>query len=117
MLLDFQGYIHRDLTSKNVLVRKDAAGRLSGILADFGLAARVPRNGEVLSQVGTPFWMAPECLAGKYYDQKVSKFVLSRQQRLYSVKRRKNHQILKQFYGPLTLRFVRKSFIPTITVP
>ena len=48
-----------------------SAGRLSGILADFGLAARVPLNGEVLSQVGTPFWMAPECLAGKYYDQKV----------------------------------------------
>ena len=68
-----QGYIHRDLTSKNVLVRKDGAGRLAGILADFGLAARVPRNGEVLSQVGTPFWMAPECLAGKYYDQKVNK--------------------------------------------
>ena len=69
-----QGYIHRDLTSKNVLVRRDGAGRLSAILADFGLAARAPRDrAEVLAQVGTPFWMAPECLAGKYYDQKVNK--------------------------------------------
>ena len=56
-----------------MLVRRDGAGRLSAILADFGLAARAPRDrAEVLAQVGTPFWMAPECLAGKYYDQKVT---------------------------------------------
>lgn len=47
-----EGYFHRDLTSRNILVRRDGAGKLAGVLADFGLAARLPRLGdEVLSQV------------------------------------------------------------------
>ena len=63
---------------QNVLIRKEGTEinqHLSAVVADFGLAANIPvdRN-ERLLQVGSPYWMSPECLNGEFYDQKSDVF-------------------------------------------
>lgn len=67
-----KGWFHRDLTSKNVLLRtdgKDMEFPYSAVVADFGLAAKIPEKDSQLSRVGTPYYMAPEILTGKAYNQ------------------------------------------------
>ncbi|KAM3825792.1 dual specificity testis-specific protein kinase 1-like [Vipera latastei] len=66
---------HRDLNSKNCLIRVTQRGR-EAVVTDFGLAkevAELSANGpdRKLSLVGSAFWMAPEMLRGEPYDQKV----------------------------------------------
>ncbi|CAH8494999.1 unnamed protein product [Heterobilharzia americana] len=72
--------IHRDLTTHNCFVRQDD----SVVVADFGLSNDVERNHTPRLRrhhaynhprrhtvVGSPFWMAPEMLAGQPYDNSV----------------------------------------------
>ncbi|CAM4520053.1 unnamed protein product [Leuciscus chuanchicus] len=76
--LHSKGIFHRDLTSKNCLVRWEN-GQCSAVVGDFGLAEKIPDHSdeagkESLSVVGSPYWMAPEVLRGEHYDEKVDVF-------------------------------------------
>lgn len=70
--------IHRDLNSHNCLVREDG----SVVVADFGLARLVTDEARDLRKdrrkrytvVGNPYWMAPEMINGRIYDESVDVF-------------------------------------------
>ncbi|XP_070987389.1 LIM domain kinase 1-like isoform X1 [Oncorhynchus clarkii lewisi] len=76
--------IHRDLNSYNCLVRENN----SVVVADFGLARlmvedkiqdksllqKKPDRRKRYTVVGNPYWMAPEMIHGKSYDEKVDIF-------------------------------------------
>ncbi|CAH1772481.1 unnamed protein product [Owenia fusiformis] len=74
--LHHRGVFHRDFTSKNVLINKED-GKYSAVVGDFGLAARIPDpldNSKKLPIVGSPYWMSPECLNDKRYDERADVF-------------------------------------------
>lgn len=76
--LHSKGIFHRDLTSKNCLVRCDN-GMFTAVVGDFGLAEKIPDYSDgvekqPLAIVGSPYWMAPEVLRGELYDEKVDVF-------------------------------------------
>ncbi|XP_068095606.1 dual specificity testis-specific protein kinase 2 [Hyperolius riggenbachi] len=74
--LHSKGIFHRDLTSKNCLVRSDENG-YSAVVGDFGLAEKIPDysdGSEKLSVVGSPYWMAPEVLRDEPYNEKADVF-------------------------------------------
>ena len=76
--------IHRDLNSQNCLVKDNG----TVVVADFGLARVISSNRRLSSGstskkrdrrkrytvVGNPYWMAPEMMKGKEYDEKVDLF-------------------------------------------
>lgn len=57
--------LHRDLKSDNLLVTQDWTIKV----ADFGLT-RFISDKKVMTQVGTPMWMAPEIIMGRKYTEK-----------------------------------------------
>ncbi|XP_068178635.1 dual specificity testis-specific protein kinase 2-like [Antennarius striatus] len=76
--LHSKGIFHRDLTSKNCLVRCDN-GVFTAVVGDFGLAEKIPDYSDgvgkqPLAIVGSPYWMAPEVLRGELYNEKVDVF-------------------------------------------
>ncbi|XP_005370079.1 dual specificity testis-specific protein kinase 2 [Microtus ochrogaster] len=74
--LHLKGVFHRDLTSKNCLIKRDENG-YSAVVADFGLAEKIPDaslGSEKLAVVGSPFWMAPEVLRDEPYNEKADVF-------------------------------------------
>uniref|UniRef100_A0A8C5ER06 LIM domain kinase 1 n=1 Tax=Gouania willdenowi TaxID=441366 RepID=A0A8C5ER06_GOUWI len=70
--------IHRDLNSHNCLVRENN----TVVVADFGLARLMvddkhdgkPDRRKRYTVVGNPYWMAPEMIHGKSYDERVDIF-------------------------------------------
>ena len=70
---------------QNCLLREQD-GCYTGVVADFGLAANLekrlrptrqdmkPSPKQLMSCVGTPYWMAPEVLNSKPYDEKADVF-------------------------------------------
>ncbi|XP_072534617.1 dual specificity testis-specific protein kinase 2 [Salminus brasiliensis] len=76
--LHSKGIFHRDLTSKNCLVRCEN-GSFTAVVGDFGLAEKIPDYSDCvdkqpLAVVGSPYWMAPEVLRGEFYNEKVDVF-------------------------------------------
>ncbi|KAJ8262615.1 hypothetical protein GJAV_G00168390 [Gymnothorax javanicus] len=76
--LHCRGIFHRDLTSKNCLIRCEN-GLFSAVVGDFGLAEKIPDYSEGIDKqplaiVGSPYWMAPEVLRGELYNEKVDVF-------------------------------------------
>ncbi|XP_010885977.2 dual specificity testis-specific protein kinase 1 [Esox lucius] len=76
--LHSKGIFHRDLTSKNCLVRWESS-QCTAVVGDFGLAEKIPKYSEGTDQqplavVGSPYWMAPEVLRGELYNEKVDVF-------------------------------------------
>ena len=66
LILDYlskQKIIHRDIKPSNIMV--DTNGYIK--LVDFGAAKRI-LNGYAKTMIGTPFYMAPEIIAGKNYS-------------------------------------------------
>ncbi|XP_050296507.1 dual specificity testis-specific protein kinase 2 [Anthonomus grandis grandis] len=67
---------HRDLTSKNVLIKKLESGHRQAVIGDFGLSTWIPdpASKTKLCTVGSPYWISPECLKGLYYDERSDVF-------------------------------------------
>ena len=66
--LHSRNVLHRDIKSDNILL--GSGGEVK--LADFGLAIELYQGREKRRSVlGTPFWMSPEIINGKEYDDRV----------------------------------------------
>ncbi|CAG5118897.1 unnamed protein product, partial [Candidula unifasciata] len=74
--LHLEGVFHRDLTTKNILIKKGDNRNYQAVIADFGLATKIPdpKATEPLPPVGCPWWMAPEVINARFYDERADIF-------------------------------------------
>jgi len=63
-----KGIIHRDLKPENILLEGCKDFKCAKII-DFGIAAEFDGRSKLNEEIGTPFYMAPEVMTGKY-DEK-----------------------------------------------
>jgi calcium-dependent protein kinase len=56
---------HRDIKPENILLGDNGSLKL----IDFGLSEQVKNNKKMSTIVGTPYYIAPEVLKGKYNDK------------------------------------------------
>eukprot|EP01129_Flabellula_baltica_P014732 TRINITY_DN7140_c0_g1_i1.p1 TRINITY_DN7140_c0_g1~~TRINITY_DN7140_c0_g1_i1.p1 ORF type:complete len:671 (-),score=143.24 TRINITY_DN7140_c0_g1_i1:88-2100(-) len=64
--LHSEGKIHRDVKSGNILLNSKGQAKI----ADFGITAQTTGDEKRTTQVGSSYWMAPECIIGQGYDSK-----------------------------------------------
>jgi len=63
-----RGVVHRDIKPENILLEeRDHSFDIK--IVDFGTAARLGSNGKVSGIVGTPYYIAPEVMAGGYTEK------------------------------------------------
>ena len=68
-LVHLRGLVHRDINPKNIIIKREEDGRTVPVLLDFGLAKQSTGPGSRLTALtfaGTPGFMAPEQVAGRY---------------------------------------------------
>ncbi len=68
--LHANGIIHRDLKPSNIMITRGRSGEQRAVVMDFGLAKQFETDLELFqsrtdSQVGAPFYLAPEVLRGE----------------------------------------------------
>ena len=71
--LHANSFIHRDLKSLNILLKKEVNGEKDEILikiSDFGLSKVLSDDEYMTGQLGTCHWMAPEVLKSTHYTLK-----------------------------------------------
>ena len=59
-------FLHRDIKPANILVVDNGDGSVTYKLGDVGNSRSAGRSGRAMTQVGTPFYMAPEVGGGVY---------------------------------------------------
>ena len=65
-----RGVVHRDLKPENILIDSmDKEGKIHIKVIDFGAALFVPPNSKLSRLFGTPYYIAPEVLKGKYNEK------------------------------------------------
>ncbi|MDP2436141.1 MAG: protein kinase [archaeon] len=62
--LHAQPKVHRDIKAGNLMLNKRGTVKLG----DFGLCSSIGTAHKLNTQVGSPFWMAPEIISGEGYD-------------------------------------------------
>jgi eukaryotic-like serine/threonine-protein kinase len=74
------GLVHRDVKASNVILAREADGRLRPVLLDFGLVKLLDQAGPGLtssrSMLGTPAAMAPEQMRGQPVDARTDVYAL-----------------------------------------
>eukprot|EP00826_Nyctotherus_ovalis_P010696 TRINITY_DN12808_c0_g1_i7.p1 TRINITY_DN12808_c0_g1~~TRINITY_DN12808_c0_g1_i7.p1 ORF type:complete len:206 (-),score=37.04 TRINITY_DN12808_c0_g1_i7:743-1360(-) len=65
-----RGVVHRDIKPENILIDSVTAERKINIkLIDFGAALFIPPDTKISELLGTPHYIAPEVLRGKYNEK------------------------------------------------